>query len=162
MAATRILALDPGTKRIGVALSDELGWFAQPLETFERRTLDRDVAHIQQLVDEHAVREVVLGMPFSMDGTEGTQAASVRQFQETLTQRLTVPVIPWDERLTSASAERLLIEADVSRRKRRGAVDRVAAALLLQSYLENRAGADATGVGGAGAAGTEGAGWDEA
>lgn len=161
MAATRILALDPGTKRIGVALSDELGWFAQPLETFERRTLDRDVAHIQRLVDEHDVREVVLGMPFSMDGTEGTQAASVRRFQEHLARCLSVPVIAWDERLTSASAERLLIEADVSRRKRRGAVDRVAAALLLQSYLEHREGADGAGAEG-GAAGTEEAGRDGA
>lgn len=136
---TRILALDPGTKRIGVALSDELGWFAQPLETYERRTIERDVAHVQQLVDEHRVREVVMGLPLRMDGGLGPQADAVRQFVETLERTLTVPVVVWDERLTTKSAERMLIEADVSRKKRKGAVDRVAAALLLQSYLESRA-----------------------
>jgi putative Holliday junction resolvase len=137
MAGRRILALDPGTKRIGVALSDELGWTAQPLETYERRTLDADVAHFQRLVHEHDVREVVIGMPIRLDGSVGPAAASVQLFQQTLADSLTVPVIAWDERLTTRAAEQLLIEANVSRKKRRGAVNRVAAAILLQSYLEN-------------------------
>jgi putative Holliday junction resolvase len=137
MAGRRILALDPGTKRIGVALSDELGWTAQPLETYERRTLDADVAHFRKLVHEHDVREVVIGMPIRLDGSVGPEAASVQLFQQTLADSLTVPVIAWDERLTTRAAEQLLIEANVSRKKRRGAVDRVAAAILLQSYLEN-------------------------
>ncbi len=135
-SAKRILALDPGTKRIGVAVSDEMGWIAQPLETFERRSLDADVAHIQALVRRHDAREVLMGMPFRLDGRVGPEAESVQRFIDVLEQRLPVPVVAWDERLTSKSAEDLLIEANVSRKKRKGAVDRVAAALLLQSYLE--------------------------
>src|SRR6185436_14054730 len=137
MPATRILALDPGTKRMGVALSDELGWTAQPLETYERRTLAADVAHIQDLVRRHEVREVTMGMPFHMNGQVGQQAKQVQEFIHELEQVLSVPVIPWDERLTTCSAEALLIEANVSRKKRKGVVDRVAAAILLQSYLES-------------------------
>ena len=134
---SRILALDPGTKRIGVALSDEMGWIAQPLETFERRSITADLAHIQQLVREHDVDRVILGMPFRLDGSVGPAAQQVEQFKVLLEGVLTVPVIPWDERLTSKSAEAILIEANVSRRKRKGAVDRVAAAILLQTYLES-------------------------
>ena len=135
MAGTRILALDPGSKRIGVALSDEMGWIAQPLETFERRSVEKDVAHIQQLVRQHDVCRVVMGLPLQLDGRMGAQAEGVQRLIETLQRTLSVPVIAWDERLTTKSAEQMLIEADVSRKKRKGTVDRVAAALLLQSYL---------------------------
>lgn len=138
MSRSRILALDYGTKRIGVALSDELGWTAQPLETFERRTLDRDVAHIASLVQTHEVREVVLGFPLQLDGREGPAIQAMRNFAVHLEQGLPVPLILWDERLTTKAAEDLLIAADVSRKKRKGAVDRVAAAILLQSYLASR------------------------
>ena len=134
--ATRILALDYGTKRIGVALSDELGWTAQPLETLERRTLDRDFAHIQQLVNAHDVREVVIGLPLRLNGEEGPAVQAVHQFVDRLGEVLSVPIVMWDERMTTRSAEELLIAADVSRKKRKGVVDRVAAAILLQSYLE--------------------------
>ena len=133
----RILALDPGTKRIGVALSDELGWTAQPLETFERKSLHVDVAHINELVRRHEVREIVIGMPIQLDGRAGPAAQSVQQFLEALQAAVDVPVVPWDERLTTKAAEQMLIEADVSRKKRKGVVDRVAAALLLKSYLEH-------------------------
>ena len=142
MAGKRILALDPGTKRMGVALSDELGWTAQPLETYERRTLEADVAHIQDLVRRHEVREVVMGMPFHMSGQTGSFGKQVQEFMHQLEQALPVPVIPWDERLTTRSAEALLIEANVSRKKRKGTVDRVAAAILLQNYLESRSVSD--------------------
>lgn len=135
--ATRILALDPGTKRIGVALSDELGWTAQPLETFERKSLNVDVAHINELVRRHEVREIVIGMPIQLNGRMGPAAQSVQQFLEALQAAVGVPVVAWDERLTTKAAEQMLIEADVSRKKRKGAVDRVAAALLLKSYLEH-------------------------
>jgi putative pre-16S rRNA nuclease len=138
MSGSRILALDYGTKRIGVALSDELGWTAQPLETFERRTLDRDVAHVASLVQSHAVREVVLGFPLQLDGREGPAIQAMRNFAAHLEQGLPVPLVLWDERLTTKAAEDLLIAADVSRKKRKGAVDRVAAAILLQSYLASR------------------------
>jgi putative Holliday junction resolvase len=133
----RILALDPGTKRIGVALSDEMGWIAQPLETFERRSIAVDLKHIQQLVHDHEVGRVIIGMPYRLDGSVGPAAEQVEEFRAVLEGVLTVPVIPWDERLTSKSAEAMLIEANVSRKKRKGAVDRVAAAILLQSYLES-------------------------
>ncbi len=139
MAGTRIMALDHGTKRIGVAVSDELRWIAQPLETFERRSLDADIAHIQHLVRTHEVGTVVMGIPLRLDGEVGPAAQAVNRFVERLTQVLNVPVVTWDERMTTKSAEQFLIAADVSRNKRKGAVDRVAAALLLQSYLENLA-----------------------
>lgn len=138
MPATRILALDHGTKRIGVALSDEMGWIAQPLETYERRSLEADVAYIRRLVDQHEVAEVVMGLPLRLSGRVGPEAEQVQMFIETLERALPVPVVAWDERLTTKAAEQFLIEGNVSRKKRKGAVDRVAAALLLQSYLEAR------------------------
>ena len=138
MSGSRILALDYGTKRIGVALSDELRWTAQPLETFERRTLDRDVTHIASLVNTHEVGQVVLGFPLQLDGREGPAVKAMREFAVRLEQGLSVPLVLWDERLTTKAAEDLLIAADVSRKKRKGAVDRVAAAILLQSYLASR------------------------
>jgi putative holliday junction resolvase len=138
MSGSRILALDYGTKRIGVALSDELRWTAQPLETFERRTLDRDVTHIASLVNTHEVGQVVLGFPLQLDGREGPAVQAMREFAVRLEQGLSVPLVLWDERLTTKAAEDLLIAADVSRKKRKGAIDRVAAAILLQSYLASR------------------------
>ena len=138
MRGARILALDHGTKRIGVALSDELGWTAQPLETYQRRTPEADVQHIDRLVREHDVGEVVVGLPLRLNGEIGPAAQSVLEFVKHLEEVLTVPVITWDERMTTKSAEELLIAADVSRKKRKGTVDRIAAAILLQSYLESR------------------------
>ena len=135
MQGKRILALDYGTKRIGVALSDELGWTAQPLETLNRRTLDRDIAHIASLVATHEVGQVLLGFPLQLDGREGPAFQGMREFYARLEEELTVPVILWDERLTTKAAEDLLIAADVSRKKRKGVVDRIAASILLQSYL---------------------------
>jgi putative Holliday junction resolvase len=132
----RILALDYGTKRVGVALSDELGWTAQPLETFERRTLDWDVAHIAALVGSHGVERVVLGLPLQLDGREGPAVRAMREFTVKLEAGLPVPLVLWDERMTTKAAEDLLIAADVSRKKRKGVVDRIAAAILLRSYLE--------------------------
>lgn len=135
MEGKRILALDYGTKRIGVALSDEFGWTAQPLETLNRRTLDRDIAHIASLIGTHEVGQVLLGFPIQLDGREGPAIQAMREFQTRLEQGVTVPVILWDERLTTKAAEDLLIAADVSRKKRKGIVDRIAASILLQSYL---------------------------
>jgi putative pre-16S rRNA nuclease len=139
LMGSRILALDHGTKRIGVALSDELGWTAQPLETYERRTLERDIAHIEALVRTHDVGQVLLGLPLRLNGEEGPAVQAVHQFLERLAEALPVPIITWDERMTTKAAEDLLIAADVSRKKRKGVVDRVAAAILLQSYLEAQA-----------------------
>jgi putative Holliday junction resolvase len=135
MQGKRVLALDYGTKRIGVALSDELGWTAQPLETLNRRSLDRDIAHIASLVGTHEVGQVLLGFPIQLDGREGPAIQAMREFQIRLEEGVPVPVILWDERLTTKSAEDFLIAADVSRKKRKGVVDRIAASILLQSYL---------------------------
>ena len=135
MENKRILALDYGTKRIGMALSDELGWIAQPLQTLNRRTLERDIAHIASLIGIHEVGQVLLGFPIQLDGREGPAIQAMREFQSRLEQGVTVPVILWDERLTTKAAEDFLIAADVSRRKRKGVVDRIAASILLQSYL---------------------------
>ncbi|MDP9132644.1 MAG: Holliday junction resolvase RuvX [Nitrospirota bacterium] len=135
MKGRRILAIDHGSKRIGFALSDELGWTAQPLETFHRRNPDADIRHIQDLVREHEVGQVLVGMPFRLDGEIGPAAKVVEAFIQLLEAALSVPVITWDERMTTCAAEDLLIAADVSRRKRKGIVDRIAAAILLQSYL---------------------------
>jgi putative holliday junction resolvase len=144
---TRILALDYGTKRIGVALSDELGWTAQPLETLERRTLVRDIAHIEQLVQGHEVKEVLIGLPLRLNGEEGPAVQAVHEFVAHLGETLSVPIVTWDERMTTRSAEDLLITADVSRKKRKGIVDRVAAAILLQGYLEAQTGGSSQTVG---------------
>ena len=135
MEGKRILALDYGTKRIGVALSDELGWTAQPLETLNRHTLERDITHIASLVVTHDVGQVLLGFPLQLNGREGPAIQAMREFHSRLEEGVTVPVILWDERLTTKAAEDLLIAADVSRKKRKGVVDRIAASILLQSYL---------------------------
>lgn len=142
---SRILALDHGTKRIGIALSDELGWTAQPLETYERQTLDLDIAHILELVRVHEVGQVLLGLPLRLSGEEGLAVQAVHQFLERLGDALPVPVVTWDERLTTADAEEMLIAADVSRKKRKGMIDRIAAAILLQSYLEAQSAASIQG-----------------
>ncbi|MCP9464782.1 MAG: Holliday junction resolvase RuvX [Nitrospira sp.] len=131
----RILALDYGTKRIGVALSDELWWTAQPLETFERRTLEQDVSHIAMLVAAHNVKRVVVGLPIQLKGQEGPAVRAMHEFLVRLEAGLSVPLVLWDERLTTKEAEEVLIAADVSRKKRKKVVDRVAASLLLQQYL---------------------------
>ncbi len=135
MKGQRILAIDHGSKRIGFALSDELGWTAQPLETFYRRNPDADIRHILDLVREHEVGQVLVGMPFRLDGEVGPAAKVVQAFIALLEPALSVPVITWDERMTTCAAEDLLIAADVGRQKRKGIVDRIAAAILLQSYL---------------------------
>ena len=135
MNGQRILAIDHGSKRIGFALSDELGWTAQPLETYHRRNPEADIRHIQGLVREHGVSQVLVGMPFRLDGEMGPAAKVVEAFVQALEPALSVPVVIWDERMTTCAAEDLLIAADVGRRKRKGIVDRIAAAILLQSYL---------------------------
>ena len=136
---SRILALDYGIKRIGVAVSDELGWTARPLETYERRTLAQDLAHIRELVETQGVGRVVLGLPLRLGGEEGLAVQAVHEFLEHLAEAVPVPVDTWDERLTTKEAEELLISAKVGWKERKGLVDRLAAAVLLQSYLEAHA-----------------------
>lgn len=132
------MGLDVGDKRIGVALSDEGALIASPRETLERRGNRKDIAHLLDLAKREEVGEVVVGMPLSLDGTEGPQAAKVGRFVDALRAETALPVTTWDERLTTVGAERALLEGDMSRAKRKQTVDRVAAALILQGYLDSR------------------------
>jgi putative Holliday junction resolvase len=134
----RFMGLDVGDKRIGVAISDEGGVIATPTETVERESLARDIARITGLAASQEVSGIVVGLPLSMDGTEGRQAQKVRQFISSLGGKTNVSVIPWDERLTTVAAERALLEGDMTRARRRQVIDQVAAALILQSYLDYR------------------------
>lgn len=135
----RILAIDYGSRRMGLAVSDPLGITAQGLETLERRNKRSDFARLEKLIREYQVREIVLGNPLRMSGEEGAQSQKVAEFAEELRRRFELPVHLWDERLTSAEANRILREAELSIQKRAAAVDRMAATLILQSFLQARA-----------------------
>lgn len=137
----RVLGLDVGSRRIGVAVSDPLGITAQGLETLQRSTKRRDFEHLQRVIQEYDVREIVVGLPLRMSGAEGTQSDKMQLFAEELRKRFRLPVHLWDERLTSAEANRLLRETDLSIEKRGKAVDRMAAVLILQGWMEGRAAA---------------------
>ena len=132
----RIMALDVGSKRIGVALSDPLKITAQGLQTFQRTTLEEDIKGLWKLIDEHEVSQLVVGLPKNMDGSLGFKAEEVQQFIADLTAEREIQVIWIDERLTTVSAERVLLEADVSRAKRKKVIDKMAAVVILQSYLD--------------------------
>lgn len=134
----RILGLDIGSKRIGVAVSDELGLTAQPLETLVSKGTEADLERIATLVDRFQAEEIVIGIPLNMNGTEGPEAKKVRAIAERIAQKVQIPVREWDERLSTVAAERTLLEADVSRSKRRKVIDKLAAVIILQGYLDGR------------------------
>ncbi|HEU4402929.1 MAG TPA: Holliday junction resolvase RuvX [Candidatus Polarisedimenticolia bacterium] len=132
----RTLALDLGDRRIGIAVSDPLGMAARPLMTLTRTSGARDLETITELTREHDVRRIVVGLPLDMDGSRGRRVQITEVFMERLRQATGLPVIPWDERLTTVQAERILLEGDVSRARRRKVIDQVAAVIVLQAYLE--------------------------
>ncbi len=132
----RYLGIDFGTKRIGVAISDELGLTAQPLPTLEPSTDEAAVRAIREIMDQYGIIEVVVGLPKNMNGTLGPSAERALAFAGRLEESGSVKVTMWDERLTSMEAERLLIEADLSRAKRKRRVDQMAAVLILQGFLD--------------------------
>ncbi len=134
----RILALDVGSKRIGVAISDPLGLTAQGLTTLASKGRQSDLAAIAELVAQYRVDEIVVGMPYNMNGSEGPEVEKVRALVAEMLQVVAVPVHEWDERLSTVAAERMLIEADLSRKKRRKVVDKVAAVIILQGFLDSR------------------------
>ena len=136
----RILALDHGTKRIGVAVSDELKMIAQPLEYILAEPSADFLTRLKELIHEKEVELILVGMPRNMDGTYGPAAQKVQEFVAVLKGALSVPIKLWDERLTSAQANRLLIQGNVRRNKRKEKVDKMAAAILLQSYLDSLGG----------------------
>ena len=132
----RILALDYGTKRIGVAVSDELKIIASPLEYISAEPFADFLARLKEIIREKEVELILIGMPRNMDGSYGPAATKVREFVALLKDAITVPIKTWDERLTSAQANRLLIQGNVRREQRKEKVDKTAAAILLQSYLD--------------------------
>lgn len=131
------MGLDVGDRRIGVAMSDELGIAATPREVITRD--GREWARVVRLVEEAEVGEIVVGVPRSLRGEVGPQAEKVRAFIATLRARTAVPVVEWDERLSTVVAERVLLDADASRARRREVIDKLAAAVILQGYLDARA-----------------------
>jgi len=134
----RILSLDHGTRRIGVAVSDELKIIATPLEYIPADPLDGVIARLQTLIREKDVELILIGMPRNMDGTFGPASQKVKDFIASLQPHITMPVKTWDERLTSVMANRALLEGNVRRADRKQKVDKMAAAILLQSYLDSR------------------------
>ncbi len=133
----RILALDVGDKRIGIAVSDPLGFTAQGLETYTRKgTLEEDAAYILSVADRYRPVKLLFGMPRNMDGSYGFQSEKVRAFADAVLENWDAEYMFYDERLTTVTAERVLIDADVSRKKRRQVIDKLAAVVILQGYLD--------------------------
>lgn len=135
----RIMGLDYGSKTVGVALSDELGITAQPLMTIERKSenkLRRTLSQLEELIDAYEVSFVVLGYPKNMDNTEGARVEATKEFKEHIERRTGLEVILWDERLTTVESERILMDAGVRRENRKAYIDKMAAAILLQSYMD--------------------------
>lgn len=136
--AHRILALDVGKKRIGLAVSDELGLTAQGLETLQRNRIRDDLSRLNELAKQLNIGTLLVGKPLHMSGDESRQSEYTREFADRLAQHTSLPVVFWDERLTSAEAERTLRETGASLDQKKKSVDRLAAVLLLDSYLEFR------------------------
>ena len=132
------MGLDFGTKRIGVAMSDELLLTAQGLDTIQRKDLKSDLALIKEIADSNGASEIIVGLPLNMNGTYSEKTREAVSFVDELTKTVSVPVKTQDERLTSMQADRAMLEGDMSRAKRRKLSDRLAAQLILQSYLDSR------------------------
>lgn len=132
----RVMGLDVGTKTIGIAISDELGLTAQGLKTLRRKSMEDDLKEIAAIINQFEISKIVVGLPKNMNGTLGSQAETVLKWMEILKDRLQVPVVTWDERLSTVGASRVLLEADLSRRKRKKVIDKLAAVLILQGYLD--------------------------
>ena len=136
--APRLLAIDFGARKIGLAVSDELGLTAQGLATYYRSNKKADFDHMRRLIKQYGVTEIVMGLPLRMSGNEGIQAEKVQAFAEELRRKFKLPVQLFDERLTSVEANRLLRETDMSIRRRAEVVDQLAAVLILEAFLEFR------------------------
>ncbi|OPX04726.1 Holliday junction resolvase RuvX [Geobacillus sp. LEMMY01] len=136
----RALGLDFGTKTLGVAVSDELGLTAQGLETIsiDEERGDYGLKRLRAIIEEYGVDTIVVGWPKNMNGTLGPRAEASERFAAKLREEFSLPVVLWDERLSTMAAERMLIAADVSRKKRRKVIDKMAAAVILQSYLDSK------------------------
>lgn len=134
----RLMGLDYGDRRIGVAVSDAFGWTAQGVGVVEKRRDGGEIEAIAAIVQEREVTEIVVGLPKNMNGSIGPRGEICIAFAQILREKLNLPVHLWDERLTTVSAERTLLEADISRKKRKQVVDKMAATLILQNYLDSK------------------------
>jgi len=132
----RTMGLDIGSHTIGVAVSDELGITAQGLKTLRRKSMEEDFKEIVTLVHQFEVNKIVVGLPKNMNGTLGRQAEIVLQWVKALNEKIQVPIVTWDERLSTVGASKVLLEADLSRRKRKKVIDKLAAVLILQGFLD--------------------------
>lgn len=132
----KCMGLDVGSKTVGVAVSDDFGWTAQPVTTIRRKGIDSDFKEIADLIDEYNITEIVIGLPKSLDGSLGKSAQKVMAFADHLKNNLNVPISFWDERMSTKVVTRTLIEADVSRKKRKQVIDKLAASYILQGYLD--------------------------
>ena len=138
----RIIGLDYGTKTVGVAISDALGITAQGLETITRKEankLRKTLARIEAIIEEYEVEQIVLGFPKNMDNSVGERAQDFHNFEEMLERRTGLPVVLWDERLTTVSADKVLMESSVRRENRKAVIDKIAAVFILQGYLDYKA-----------------------
>ena len=134
----RIMGIDLGSKRIGIAISDEMCWTAQGIKVIKRVGINRDIEEIIKLVKEYSIDEIVVGLPVNMNGTIGKQAESVLIFVERLKSKINIPVATWDERLSTVAVTRVLLEGNVKRNKRKEVVDKMAAVYILQGYLDRK------------------------
>ena len=135
----RVLCLDLGEKTIGVAVSDPMGWTAQAVEVIHRNgNLKSEIGRLQELIKEYGVELILLGLPKNMNGTVRDQGQKAMAYAAKIEERLGIPVKLWDERLSTVAAGRALLEADMSRAKRKKVIDKVAAAVILQGYLDSR------------------------
>ncbi len=132
----RVLGLDVGEKTIGVAISDLLGITAQGLEVIRRISKKQDFERLVQLINDYEVGKIVIGMPRRTDGTYGPEADKVKEFARSLEKYVTITIEFWDERFSTVAAEKILLQGDVSRSKRRKVIDKVAASVILQAYLD--------------------------
>jgi putative Holliday junction resolvase len=132
----RVMGLDIGSNTIGVAVSDELGMTAQGLKTIRRKSHEEDMREIGTIISELEIRKIVVGLPINMDGTVGKQAEMVLKWTKVLEENCHLPVVTWDERLSTVGASKILLEADLSRNKRKKVIDKLAAVLILQGYLD--------------------------
>jgi len=133
---SRVLGIDFGTKRLGLAISDARRTLASPLTVYHRKDLQSDLQFLSDLISQYQISEIVLGLPINMDGSLGEKAHQVLEFKRILEEHVKIPVLTFDERLTTAEAERVLLQADLSRRKRKAKRDGLAAVLILQGYLQ--------------------------
>ncbi len=131
------MGLDLGTKTIGVAVSDESRITAQPIGVIRRVSFEKDLIALKELVEKYQVTEIVLGLPVNMNGTMGDKSISAMRFRDKIAERTGLPVGVWDERLSTAAVNRVLIDGDMSRAKRKGVVDKLAASYILQGYLDS-------------------------